>query len=555
MRLLAHLLFADLRRHRWLLGLWLAVLAASTVVDGMQPVFAAQRSAATFDLLAGLLTIIRLLLRILLIVLVVQTHSLVGTDAFWLTRPIPRLTLLVAKTIVLAVFLVVIPAAAEAILMTAYGILPGEIVRVAAESTLYAAFWVALLSTAAALTPTFARFVLLCGGVLATLALYIAIQITIGSIAPSSPPPLTVPPAEDYTIGVVLIAGLIVACAITLFAQYRSRRLWVSGLIAVVAVFVAVFIVPAWPWAFLQAHVERPAWTEGAGALPIVAQTAAAHPNEPGMTTSGNVAQRMVLAPVDVSGLEPGWSATLALLQATLQLEGGRTLTSTSFSIPTPFMTQAAIRGVIGASDILSEMPDIRQGVAMLVVPESEFKQLAPDEGHYRGRFFLQLTHYVLEATLPVRPGAEARNGSYRLVVDAASTSTWRAVLRVRESDATSSFDRRPRVERKYYLRNQRSGEAIEGQIADFDMGILPRMIRGLSVSESSTGGFRAVGVGVWFPRGPVGRNVRIDDSWLRDADLVVVRSTREGGVERSLDIDDFPLKTTPPTETRSDLR
>ena len=56
----------------------------------------------------------------------------------------------------------------------------------------------------------------------------------------------------------------------------------------------------------------------------------------------------------------------------------------------------------------------------LLVVPEPEFTKVAPARGHYSGRFFLQLTHHRIEATLAIRPGAQARNGNYHVTLDSA---------------------------------------------------------------------------------------------------------------------------------------
>src|SRR4029453_19007477 len=133
----------------------------------------------------------------------------------------------------------------------------------------FATFWVALLATAAALTPTFPRFLLLCGGVLAALALLVAVQITIDSMVPATPPLVVAQaPGPENPTGVVVVVGmLILACAVTLIAQYRSRRLWRSSLIAVLAPVIALYGAGVWPWQFLQANVELPAWASGDASL------------------------------------------------------------------------------------------------------------------------------------------------------------------------------------------------------------------------------------------------------------------------------------------------
>jgi hypothetical protein len=566
MRLLAHLVVADVRRHRWLLSLWLLVLVASAIVQAVRPTLAAQPAAAnTIALLDGLLLIVRLLLRVLLAALVVQTHPLVGSDAFWLTRPIPPMLLLRAKVVVLTTFLVLAPVAAEIVLMVSYGVPPSQIVRVAIESAVFAAMWAGLLATAAALTPTFARFVLLCGGVLATLALFLAIQVTIDSIAPYSPQPIAEPTRPENPAGAIVeVVAFILACTVTLVAQYRSRRLWRS---AVIAVLMVVVMPPATAFLaspLLRRNVELPAWAARDGSLPIAVQPETVRSVK---TEEGNVAattpSRRTLAPTRISGLEPGWSAEISLLQASLEVDGGRTVTSISSPIPEPVTVDGAKRSrdvaisrVIGAADVIRAFTPRFPGIgpptaALLVMPESEFARLAPVAGHYRGRFHVSLTRHEVEATLPLRPRAEVRNGSYWVVLDSAVVSSGRIELRLRESDATSSFDGQPRAERTYYVRNRRTGTALESRAEDSDIGLLPRMITGVSVSRI-VGGFWAEGFALRFPPPWAGPDFAgLDETWLRDAELLIVRSTPAGGIERTLDIDRFPLDETAPTETR----
>jgi hypothetical protein len=557
---------ADIRRHRWLLCLWLLVLVASTVVQGVRPTLAAQPAAAnTIALLDGLLMIVRLLLRVLLTALVVQTHPLVGSDAFWMTRPIPPLTLLRSKAFVLTLFLVIAPVAAESMLMVSYGVPPGQMVRVAIESAVYAAMWAALLATAAALTPTFARFVLLCGGVLATLALYLAIQITVDSIAPYSPPLVADPPRpEDPTSAIVAVVTLILGLAVTLVVQYRWRRLAHSAVIAVLMVVASPLVADLWPWPLLQRNVQLPASAALESSLPVVARADAVRSVRTEEGNSDGVAPwRRAVAPIQISGLEPGWSADIGLLQATLEVDGGRTVTSVSSPVPVPATTDntkrsrdVAISGLIGATDVLTvfnpRFPGIQSAaVPLLVVPESEFVRLAPVKGHYHGRFHVQLTRHQIEATLPLRPGVGVRNGGYWVVLNSAVVSSGRIDLRLRESDATSSFDRRPRSERTYYIRNRQNGTALEARADDSDFGLLPQLIGGVTVSRTMSG-FWVAGIALRFPPPWVGRDFQgLDETWLRDADLLIVRSTPESGLQRTLDIDGFPFDATAPSETR----
>ena len=68
------------------------------------------------------------------------------------------------------------------------------------------------------------------------------------------------------------------------------------------------------------------------------------------------------------------------------------------------------------------------------------------------------------------------------------------------------------------------------------------------------TSGFRARGLLIRFPPGygVDGATLSIDDDWVAGAELFVVRATREGSVERTLDITGFPLRArTRPTALR----
>jgi hypothetical protein len=54
-------------------------------------------------------------------------------------------------------------------------------------------------------------------------------------------------------------------------------------------------------------------------------------------------------------------------------------------------------------------------------------------------------------------------------------------------------------------------------------------MARGLMISFSPTAGIQ-------------GESMPINDAWIAGAELVIVRTTREGSVQRELDITEFPI-------------
>jgi len=95
MRLLTHLVAGDVRCHRWLLAAWLAVVAAATILDGVGPLMAPRPAADNpLILLDGLLYFAWVLLRVIVVARIIHTHPVVGSTAFWQTRPSPPMLLM-----------------------------------------------------------------------------------------------------------------------------------------------------------------------------------------------------------------------------------------------------------------------------------------------------------------------------------------------------------------------------------------------------------------------------------------------------------------------------
>ena len=102
MKLVAHLVRADVRRFRLLLAAWVLIEVLSTVFTGVRPVLDADPRTMTAVESPGNRAVPDAMARDdRLLALVVQTHPLVGSDAFWMTRPIPPRALLASKILLL----------------------------------------------------------------------------------------------------------------------------------------------------------------------------------------------------------------------------------------------------------------------------------------------------------------------------------------------------------------------------------------------------------------------------------------------------------------------
>ena len=565
MRLLAHLLAADLRRHRLLVAFWLLVVACTAILDGMRPVLAtdaALRGMAAF--LGSLLWPAELLLRIVLVAVVVQTHPLVGSDAFWTTRPIPPGTLLSSKLILLGVVTVVAPAFARAALMTAYGVPAALIGKIAVETALSQTFWLVVLMTAAALTSNLTRFALLCGGALVALAVIVAATAAImfGRID-DGPTSAGTAGTEEPTAMILFTVLAIVAAVALLAVQYHARSRIRSVPVGAAGLVLAFVVSWVWPWPILAQKVDVPAWAASESALRLVAPGETVEVQEDVPMFSQRTAWRSARAQLRLAGVEPGWSADVGVLDATLQLDEGTRLASAASGYPVPVPIgdeEHPTRGVVGrllrAQRVVDSFPPRVESTIVFFLRDAEFSRFAPATGRYRGRFRVGLTRHDIEATLPLRPGATHRKSAYSLAIDEVERRSGSVSILARESDARSVFDRRPAHRFDFYLRNERSGEAVLGHGQPLGEEFVFGRFLPFSISGSAqTSGFTARGLLIRFPPGygVEGPSFAVDDEWVEGAELFVVRATREGSVERTLEIAGFPLRApTRPTASRA---
>jgi ABC-type transport system involved in multi-copper enzyme maturation permease subunit len=174
-----HIIAKDLSRLRWLLLLWIVILAVRvglwsldvSVGDGVAYAFLVGQSIVVIGTLQTLVLA-------LLAVRLVHEEPLVGWNAFWFTRPYSRNALMTAKLLFAAAVLVVVPLIADLITMAIYR--AGARAQMEAAGTFLTSYvsWTLLVLALAAMTPSLGAFALAsvgAAGGLTLLAMLIAI--------------------------------------------------------------------------------------------------------------------------------------------------------------------------------------------------------------------------------------------------------------------------------------------------------------------------------------------------------------------------------------------
>jgi len=149
-----HFLKRDLRRAWWLYLVWFLLYAAECVFAVSTPpsfegfwTTGAARQLIYFPVL-------HLLVLAILVPQIVHEDSVVGSTAFWLTRPVSRFSLLLCKAAGLG-FVILIPVAINVTALSSFGLSPSGLGLAAVGILAHQCSFVLPIAAVAALTPNF----------------------------------------------------------------------------------------------------------------------------------------------------------------------------------------------------------------------------------------------------------------------------------------------------------------------------------------------------------------------------------------------------------------
>ena len=201
--------------------------------------------------IVGMVPAFHAILLFVLIPLLVFQESPVGTTACWLTRPMPRLTVLGSKLISFGI-LVLFPLLGQCAVLIAHHVTPGDAVLAGGEIALKELSWIALATGLAVLCPNFGVFLI------AAAVLYV-LQYSSGwvwnwldslwpSLSSSGPEPATFL-EQSRTVASDLLC--IVFGLGVVFIQYLTRRTRLAIAMAACGLLAAAMVMRYWPWDFV----------------------------------------------------------------------------------------------------------------------------------------------------------------------------------------------------------------------------------------------------------------------------------------------------------------
>jgi len=365
MRLALHVAAKDLRAHRLLVAAWGAALATDLVLStGWAHGFVVTWPLA-YDLKRLAVSLLAALLGAFVAVAAIHSDPSVSTTAFWLTRPIGRGTLLLAKLLVVALA-VAVPALEQMLAAAVVGAGATDVWRILVEALFFQALIVLPLAAIAAITADAGRYAL---SVVAALAALPVVQTIVsytvaGRIFPGRP-----------VAGLFTAAGLVVTMSLVVLGhQLLTRKTRRSAALAVVS---AVLVLMAFN-SFTPAgrQPRRPAREDRGSHMPtdtrpeVQARIGAGGMGRQAVGTS----QSRVLVDLEVTGLPREMVAVPIAVRASWSFPGGPTLESKNIGFASGWW-----------HDSVPNQPLFREAIGRLlgttVVGSADFRQKALQAG------------------------------------------------------------------------------------------------------------------------------------------------------------------------------
>ena len=217
-----HIARKDLRQHRLWIAAYLAVVVIRAVLvgSGVDAAIRDQGVLASLGMAYMVLSVLHVALLVTMAVQLVQGDRLVGTTAFWLTRPVSRGALLASKLGLACALLVAVPVVLDGLVVAACWLAPLDALGAVAEGVIIRLALVLPIMTLAAVTGDLAVFVVAAiAAMFGTLALQATLQ-WLNLVARTRNDP-----AESLVLLVVFVgvAGSLAALAHQVFTR-RTRR-------------------------------------------------------------------------------------------------------------------------------------------------------------------------------------------------------------------------------------------------------------------------------------------------------------------------------------------
>jgi len=559
MKIIFHQLRKDIYRTRWLLLLWLIIVVLRFALVGVNVNPSDTAWQATYQMLGLLTGVIDSLLVFIIVPLVIQQEPLVGTDSFWLTRPLSRGTVFASKAL-FACVLLVLPLLVEAVVTLANGVTLSDICLALPWLFFSRLSEFLIIAMLAVLTPSFGRFII---GVAIYFILSFVLLFVFQISRIFTDPAAFTNVLPSLTDSQALVSSLVVISlgVVVLFSQYFWRRFRLALALTILAVIVPNLVTPFWKLDFLK---PRPPFVVdphlSATSLSLVLGSNLNTFDQP--TLRGGVPEKAFNASIVPVGIPPAAVITISQIKSTLRTDMGTVIPvesifqNNSFSLTRNI---AAIQSALGVQVINTNFSSSEISAQLFSMESGAYTRYREKNLRYEGEVDGTLGKYVNVAELPLKKGAEFRRGSYRLTITnvlhqddgidftAQVQQVTDPFALTTDQDSPSANISAERGSVLYALLNRRLNQAVlEKQYTNYTSGFFAQADEIL----------RHQPLAISFGRENESNNwsVPIDEAWLKDAVLVRLELRPVADFRKTLSVADFRLDGKAMNATRAHL-
>ncbi len=419
MNLVFHQLKKDVRRTRVVLVLWLLLVVLQFGLAGwnVKPGDAVMQTFA--ETLFGLLTVFNYLVVLVLVPLIVHQEPLVGTTAFWFTRPLSRGTVLASKAL-FVLLLLALPILAQSIVFLANGVTLHDTLLAAPELLISQLCWILIIATLAVLTPNFARFAIVGAAVLIVwyLVLFILQMVLV----------MRNPQAYASTLASLTASrGLVSSLVLIAFGgsvvllQYLSRRFTLAVTLAVASLGFSLLVQYVWPWDFLKPAihvVDDPGFKADAIGAPVISSI---RTNDQ-MALRGGTPLKEVQASLNFKNTPKGYIVQVGTIDSVLKSADGQKIPLQPANQQGVFSTSGnidpdAIELGLGGVPVLNMDNVYWSSRPLVTLDAGTYGRYAATPLNYSAHFDCTAYKYVAVTELPLTKGARYDRGSEHLVI------------------------------------------------------------------------------------------------------------------------------------------
>jgi len=516
-------------------------------------------------LFTRLIGFLQCLMIIVIIPLIIQDDSLVGTAAFWFTRPISRKGLLFTKSCMILILLVITQLIAEIFVLAAQGATARLLLLAAPEIFIEKLAFVIPFVILAIITPKFSRYALV--GIITFVAIVVALIIWsvitmflrkyfptfvkhLYNVNMAKSPSLGASGGIAKSIYVILIGSAIIAY------QFLTRRTARTIIWLVAAFLIMVCFTRIWSWDFLKEIpvVKSPPAISGSLSVGLDANYISIL-DEPRFGKK-DIRVKSINVKETVEGLPVGQFAILKETKdVQMKYPDGNSLKSDFVStnnIKTysneQFMRpiQAALKDV----KLLNPYKEDFSYTKVFSLDELTFHQFKNIKGTYSAHAVFDIYKYEIVSQMPLKPGAKNSFGAEQVVIyDILERANAISVI-INEQKINLVFDRSVKkrslgdfaqdmyseYNHVYLIVNTKRNEAF---LPEAGINLFSGAMELYSPTRLKTMAKKLDFTNLNSKSEPL---PKIDEEWLADAELVRLDAVKVGAEQIDFTVDGFSI-------------